>query len=170
MAAAHDDRSCGSCTLCCKVFPVPELEKAAGKWCKHIEHGLGCGIHESRPPVCRGFFCQWVLNPVFGPEWKPERSKFVMTNYQGSESLMVMVDPNFPGAWRNEPYLTGLRATAEAAMKQGEQVIVFVGQRAISILPDREIDHGVIGLGDVVSVVSGPFGHGAKVTRKSELI
>ena len=38
-------RECGACTLCCKVFDVPVLEKPAGQWCKHCLPGRGCGIH-----------------------------------------------------------------------------------------------------------------------------
>ena len=65
-------RSCGTCTLCCKVFPVPDLAKPAGKWCQHCQPGKGCRIHETRPEVCRKFFCGWMVSPGLGPEWKPE--------------------------------------------------------------------------------------------------
>ena len=35
-------RECGSCSLCCKVYNVPEIEKPAGKWCRHCTPGKGC--------------------------------------------------------------------------------------------------------------------------------
>ena len=28
-------RQCGECTLCCKLLPVPPLNKLAGQKCKH---------------------------------------------------------------------------------------------------------------------------------------
>jgi hypothetical protein len=38
-------RSCGSCTLCCKLMPVlldDGEDKPAGEWCKHCTKGVGC--------------------------------------------------------------------------------------------------------------------------------
>lgn len=149
-------RACGSCTLCCKLFPVPPLEKAAGRWCPHVAQGRGCGIHETRPQVCRDFDCQWLLNDDLGPEWKPERSKFVLSIYPGSNSLAVTVDPAFPAAWREPQFLPMLRRFAQAALAQGDQVLVFVGENVTAVLPDREKDLGRIGPGErIVSLKNG---------------
>jgi hypothetical protein len=145
---SEPSRSCGSCTLCCKLFPVPELSKPSGRWCQHIAQGKGCGIHETRPPVCRSFWCQWIENDALGPEWKPEVSKFVLSIYPGSNSLVVTVDPATPRSWACEPYLSGLRRFATAALQQGDQVIVFKGNHGTAILPDREVELGVIAPGD----------------------
>src|SRR5258708_27094970 len=46
-------RECGSCTLCCKVYNIPEIGKAAGKWCKHCTPGKGCYPREPSQPVRR---------------------------------------------------------------------------------------------------------------------
>jgi hypothetical protein len=142
------ERSCGSCTLCCKLFPVPELSKPGGRWCPHIAQGRGCGIHETRPPVCRAFWCQWIENPDLGPEWKPEVSKFVLSIYPGTHSLAVTVDPATPANWRREPYLSSLRRWATAALEDGHQVLVFKGDEVTAILPDREAELGKINPGD----------------------
>ena len=141
-------RTCGSCTLCCKLFPVPELDKPAGRWCRHIAQGRGCGIHETRPEVCRAFWCQWIENPDLGPEWKPEKAKFVLSIYPGTQSLAVTVDPASPASWQGEAYLPWLRRWSRAAMEDGQFVIVFVGDNATVVLPDREKDLGVLGPGD----------------------
>ncbi len=153
-------RACGTCTLCCKLFPVPELDKPAGKWCPHIAQGAGCGIHATRPDVCRAFFCQWIENHDLGPEWKPERSKFVLSIYPGSNSLAVTVDPGAPQAWKQEPYYRNLRRWAAAALAQGDQVLVFVGDQATAILPDRDEPLGTLQPGDrIVSAKrQGPVG------------
>src|SRR5436305_14221849 len=42
-------RSCGDCTLCCKLLSITELEKPIGKWCPHCEIGKGCKIYDCRP-------------------------------------------------------------------------------------------------------------------------
>ncbi|MFM9976055.1 MAG: hypothetical protein ACKVON_15960 [Beijerinckiaceae bacterium] len=142
------ERSCGSCTLCCKLFPVPELGKPSGRWCQHIAQGKGCGIHETRPPLCRAFWCQWIENPDLGPEWKPEVAKFVLSIYPGTHSLAVTVDPATPTTWRQEPYLSSLRRWAAAALEDGHQVLVFKGDEVTAILPDREVSLGRIMPGD----------------------
>jgi hypothetical protein len=45
-------RSCGSCSLCCKVMPVQELSKPAGQWCVHAVPGSrydGFSAHRTPP-------------------------------------------------------------------------------------------------------------------------
>jgi hypothetical protein len=159
------ERSCGSCTLCCKLFPVPELEKPAGRWCRHIAQGRGCGIHQTRPPVCRAFWCQWIENPELGFEWKPEISKFVLSIYPGSNSLAVTVDPASPANWRKEPYLSGLRRFAAAALAQGDQVIVFKGDHGTAVLPEGEVELGRIMPGDRIVTLRRGTEYGVEVRR-----
>lgn len=143
-------KDCGTCTLCCKLFPVPELDKPSGKWCRHIVQGRGCGIHETRPPVCRAFHCQWLYNPDLGPEWKPETAKFVLSIFPKSNTLAVTVDPGFPHNWMKEPFLTQFRRWSETALEQGDCVVVFQGTRATAILPDRNVALGELGEGDAL--------------------
>jgi len=38
-------RVCGSCSLCCKLLPIPPLNKPAGKRCDYQRHGKGCTIY-----------------------------------------------------------------------------------------------------------------------------
>jgi hypothetical protein len=159
------NRSCGSCTLCCKLFPVPELGKPSGRWCQHIAQGRGCGIHETRPPVCRAFWCQWIENDELGPEWKPEISKFVLSIYPGSNSLAVTIDPASPANWRKEPYLSGLRRFAAAALAQGDQVIVFRGDIGTAVLPDGEMELGRIAPGDRIVTLKRGAEYGVEVRR-----
>ena len=158
-------RSCGSCTLCCKLFPVPELGKPSGQWCQHIAQGRGCGIHETRPPVCRAFWCQWIENPDLGTEWKPEIAKFVLSIYPGSNSLAVTVDPANPANWRKEPYISGLRRFAAAALAQGDQVIVFRGDIGTAVLPQGEAELGRILPGDRIVTLKRGAEYGVEVRR-----
>lgn len=159
------ERSCGSCTLCCKLFPIPELNKPAGKWCQHIAQGRGCGIHLTRPNVCREFDCQWINNRELGPEWKPEISKFVLSIYPGANSLNITVDPGVPNAWRQEPYISSFRRWAGAALAQGDQVLVFLGSKVTAILPDREVELGEIRPNDRIISLKSAGGYDIRVER-----
>ena len=47
------ERSCGTCTLCCKLPRVVELAKSEGKWRPHCTPGKGCNIYPSRPTPTR---------------------------------------------------------------------------------------------------------------------
>ena len=141
-------RDCGSCTLCCKVYDVPAVEKAAGTWCRHCLPGRGCGIHETRPQHCRSFHCMWMTETWLGPEWKPERSKLVLSVDPATRFLLVQVDPGAAGAWRREPYYGQLKSWAAAGIGQGRQVIVFLNKSATVILPDRDVPLGVMGPND----------------------
>lgn len=135
-------RSCGSCALCCKVYDNPEVGSVAGSWCQHCEIGRGCRIYETRPDECRAFYCLWMTQAFLGPEWKPDRSRFVLTMDAGTRWLFAQVDPGAAQAWRKEPYFGQFKRWA-AAMNR--PVIVFVNKLATAVLPDREIQLGVIG-------------------------
>lgn len=79
MLSLTSNRTCGSCTACCKTHDVKELgfEKVAGVWCKHCKPGSGCRIYKDRPSNCREFRCDW-LKGVGADEERPDRSKVVL--------------------------------------------------------------------------------------------
>jgi hypothetical protein len=156
-------RACGSCTLCCKVYDVPSLEKPAGSWCRHCKTGRGCGIHETRPQHCRSFHCLWMLAPWLGPEWKPDRAKMVLTVDPVTRFLLVQVDPGQPGAWRREPYYGQLRRWASAALAEGRQVVVFVNKNATVVLPDRDVPIGLMEPGDRIVLRQRPTVSGVQL-------
>ena len=69
------DRACGGCTVCC-VWPTinkPEIQKQSGAACRHCTQ-TGCGIYQTRPPVCRRYYCAWRTVDIFGDEWRPDKS------------------------------------------------------------------------------------------------
>jgi hypothetical protein len=141
-------RDCGTCTLCCKVYDVPVLEKVAGRWCSHCRPGQGCGIHATRPDHCRSFHCLWMTQTWIGPEWKPERSKIVLTIDPVNRFLLAQVDPGQPNVWRSEPYYGQLKRWAAGALAEGRHVIVFLNTSATVILPDRDVPLGALGPND----------------------
>ncbi len=140
-------RACGTCTLCCKVAAVEEMNKHNGVWCSHCKSGQRCTIYDRRPPSCRSFYCQWMLEKGLGPEWKPERAKFAMVKTEGGRRLTALVDPGFPSAWRRTPYYENLKQWALEASRQAPQVYlvdVLIGQRSVVILPDRDVEVGIL--------------------------
>lgn len=155
-----EGRACGSCTLCCKVYDVPPVGKPAGAWCRHCTPGRGCGIWETRPDQCRHFDCLWLTQGWLGPEWKPERAKFVITLEQASRFMLVQVDPGAPKAWRAEPYYSQLRRWAVAAVPEHRLVVVFVNRSATVVLPERDLELGIVGPQDRILVRPRPTAHG----------
>ena len=96
-------KACGACGMCCKVLHISELEKPAGVWCGHFKKGSGCGDYAGRPSACRGFLCLWITQDFLGPDWKPEKARFVLTMDAATRWLFVQADPGAAQAWRKEP-------------------------------------------------------------------
>jgi hypothetical protein len=162
-AALVSGRSCGSCSLCCKVVAVAELDKPAGQWCIHAARGRGCQIHETRPPSCRAFFCAWLTDPSFGPEWKPEVSRFVLAAEPKSQALMVLADPGMPFAWKREPYYAALKRLSESLFRLDRKVLVNHKGQITVVLPDREVPLGPIAPEEIAVWRAGSaYGAGAR--------
>ena len=53
-------RACGDCVACCQVLNIdePDMVKPADQLCMHCT-GVGCGVYDSRPQVCRSWDCVW---------------------------------------------------------------------------------------------------------------
>lgn len=152
-------RSCGTCTLCCKVIAVVDFDKQPGVWCPHCVRNRGCGIYETRPLDCRTFYCHWMVERGLGPEWKPERAKFALVTTKAG--ITAFVYPGVPGAWRASPYFETLKRWAIEGLRDdaGPRVVaVRVGARAIVILPDREVDLGIVGPGEAIRLFPAPGG------------
>ena len=136
-------RQCGDCSLCCKVLGIPELDKPKDTWCPNFLAGAGCRIYADRPSSCRNFVCRWLSDAMMGPEWKPSVCKMVVDS---KPSLFVVhVDPAVSRPWRAEPYFSVLKRLSAQGLAKGTLVMVIERRRTIIILPDREVDLGVIG-------------------------
>ncbi len=158
-------RSCGTCTLCCKVYSIKELNKPAGRWCIHAVRGSGCTIHASRPRSCREFFCSWLVDPNLGPEWKPEVSRFVLSADATHRAIMVTVDPGKPLAWKREPYYAVLRQFSEVFFRLNQKVLVSLRGHITVILPDRDVSIGMIVPGDEIVIWREGQVYGATLRR-----
>jgi len=136
-------KTCGSCMMCCKVLPIREFKKPPGAWCAHAVSGKGCGVYANRPGFCRAFYCRWMYDPDFGPEWKPDRAKFVvMPPDPRGRFLNILVDPGYPDAWTKPPYLAEIKRWATDGIARDQFVLIRSGSRLIVVLPDREVRLG----------------------------
>lgn len=135
---------------------IATLAKPAGQWCPHCKANQGCAIYEQRPQECRNFICGWLRAPHLDERWKPSVCKFVLAQ---EDTLKIVVDPARPDAWRKEPYYSQFKAWAQTGPDQG--IMVAIGKRAIVILPDGEVDLGVLGDDERVVTVRSetPFGY-----------
>ena len=158
-------RECGSCTLCCKVLHFADIDKPAGKWCQHVAQGRGCSIHATKPDVCRVYHCEWMLNPSLGPEWKPDRARFVMGTYPGTTALAVWLDPGAQGAWLKEPYYSMIKHWARIALINNTDVMVLNGNRVTVVLPTGNADLGPLETGDNIVVYNQGGTYSAAVER-----
>jgi hypothetical protein len=108
-------RECGECQLCCKLFPVPVLDKPAGAWCRHSCAG-GCAIHgPKQPEICRTYDCYWRDHDDVPDACRPDRIGVVVT-----ESGNVMVGSHFlPVVTVQEDFEDAARGTPAARMLEG---------------------------------------------------
>ena len=143
-------RSCGTCSLCCKVLRIEETQSPAGDWCKHCDPGRGCRIHPTRPQTCRDFYCMWLTLGDIGEHWKPARSKMVLRSELDGARIAAHVDKSSPGAWLRAPYYQDLKRWAAIAAQGDNQVSVWIGMHAIVVLPERDVDLGVVGDDEMV--------------------
>jgi hypothetical protein len=145
--------------MCCKLPLIEELDKPADRWCRHAVIGKGCGIYMDRPPVCRSFHCQWIRDAQLGPEWKPEKAKFILyPDREKKEVFNVAVDPAYPDAWTRPPFFAAINSWVREGAELGRYVMVRIGSRWTAVLPDRILDLGHVEGPFVIERGRGPTG------------
>ncbi len=132
-------RACGDCTLCCRLVPVSELRKPAGRRCTH-QSSKGCGIYAARPDECQAWRCQWLEGST-GAIRRPDRSHYaidpvpdvIIITQEGGERRMAAVqvwcDPMHREAHRDtalRDYIAALDVPA---------LVRFDGTNAVVLLP-----------------------------------
>ena len=132
------ERTCGTCSLCCKLAYIPELNKSIDSWCRHARPGAGgCSIYPDRPTSCRNFTCGWLVGArELGDEWFSARCKMIVSprepRYNLAErGMLVTVDPAYPNAWRRKPYYVQLLGWAQHVV-----VEIRVARRCIRLNAD----------------------------------
>lgn len=125
-SATTSARSCGECTLCCKLMGVPELKKPSARLCGSCDVGKGCTVYEERPPSCRNFQCFWLMDENFPDEFRPDRIHALAAFNDTPESCVLHVDPAFPKAMRSAE----VRALTDALLKTYAKVFVVTGKES----------------------------------------
>jgi len=98
-------RACGSCSLCCKVPRVDELHKLGGAPCPQLRSsGGGCGIHPTRPSICRAYHCLWLQGGL-EDEDRPDRLGAVTDLVSEGGMTRLAIREAFPGAFDTTPRL-----------------------------------------------------------------
>ena len=155
--ATAKNRRCGTCTLCCKLLKIPETESDKGSWCQHCTTGKGCGIYEERPQRCADFMCGYLIWDAVPDHWLPAKSRIVVVSEMGFR-INFTVDPSAPNRWREAPWHAEIKALSVLAFQQNRQVLVTVGNKVIAILPDREVELGLVAEDEVVVTGRRPDG------------
>ena len=134
-------RACEDCSFCCKVLGIAALNKPAHQWCVNFKKGARCTVYGDHPDECKSFQCYWTIVETLPQDWRPDRCKFVLWSNQ-DRRIIVDVDPDFPDAWRKEPFLSGMKSWTLPTLATPMQVLVRVKGRMIVLFPDTEIDLG----------------------------
>jgi hypothetical protein len=137
-------RSCGGCTLCCKIMAIDELKKPPGEWCPNCKGAQGCAIYGAHPPSCRYFVCEWLRNSDVPQDFRPDAVKVVLTTAMWDEGahLIANCDADNPMAWRDQPVYGWLKARAAQSWQRGGWVMARVVKRIWLIGPNGDLDVG----------------------------
>jgi hypothetical protein len=129
-------RQCGDCQLCCKLLPVPPLQKKAGERCRHQKFGKGCAVYHKAgmPTECAIWNCRWLVNDDTDDLSRPDRVHYVIDvmpdfittvndetgERQNIPVAQVWIDPKHPDAHRDP----GLRRWMFRRAQEGIATIV----------------------------------------------
>lgn len=108
-------RQCGTCTLCCKLMPVEEIDKKANTRCKHQTFAKGCKVYStpSMPSSCKMWNCRWIVSDDTADLPRPDRAHYVIDMVPDFitvgqhdantrvDVVVVWVDRAFPDAHRD---------------------------------------------------------------------
>lgn len=128
---AGNTRECGGCALCCTVLRVDELAKLGGTPCPMLRPaGDGCGIHPTRPAICRAYRCMWLRGGL-DEEDRPDRLGAVLDVTSEGGSPFLAVREAEAGAFERLPRLR------EIAERHRETMPVRITSAADVMNPDR---------------------------------
>ena len=140
-------RTCAGCAMCCFLPSIPELDKPKSAWCEHCSTRQACDIYENRPELCEKFYCIYLIDDQLGEEWKPSISKIMLMPEQaddGTERIVAHVHPQRSDVWKKEPFYSALKQMAVDVVPFRGQVVVYIRDRVIVILPNKDVDLGIV--------------------------
>jgi hypothetical protein len=82
---AKKNRRCGSCSACCEVLPIEEVDSPRYTACKHQRGSYNCcSIYPDRPSFCSKFKCAW-LHGNFSIADRPNKIGCFVTSDRSSD-------------------------------------------------------------------------------------
>lgn len=149
LVVSSSQRTCGTCTLCCKLLPVGDLDKRANQVCRYQRSGKGCTVHGQRvqPFSCRIWSCGWLTNNDAEELARPDHSRYVIdpspdyvelvSQVDGGvtriDVVQIWVDPAHPNAHR-DPALRAWIDRRGARLRQAA-LIRFDSRRSLHLFP-----------------------------------
>jgi hypothetical protein len=141
-------RQCGDCQLCCRLLPVPPLQKKAGQSCQFQKFHKGCTVYHTAkmPPECAIWNCRWLVNDDTDDLSRPDRAHYVIdimpdfVTWQNSETgeqqniqiVQIWIDPKYPDAHRDPALRRYMFRRAEEGIAT---LIRFNARDALTIFP-----------------------------------
>jgi hypothetical protein len=116
------NRTCGTCTMCCKLLGITELSKPRNEWCSHCDIGRGCKAYEDRPESCRAFECLWLQVDAIPEDERLDHTRVVAFFPSTNDSVQVHVDPSRPLAWN-----AGVTGKILTKLAESKPVLVTIG-------------------------------------------
>lgn len=94
-------RKCGDCTLCCILFPVPEVSEEINKACQFCT--TKCTIYDKRPQACKDFNCAWLLDEELFPEkLQPHKCNVIFERIPNTNIYNGLIHFEDLDVWKNK--------------------------------------------------------------------
>ncbi len=142
-----EERRCGACSLCCTVLRVDELRKLGGVPCPELAApGQGCGIHATRPGICRRYRCLWLQGRLDEAD-RPDRLGAVLDLVSEAGMPRLAIREAEPGAYDASPRLQEIAARFRETMmvRISDQADVLDADSAYRVLLPGGAEHLVEG-------------------------
>jgi hypothetical protein len=111
------------------VLRVDELHKLGGVPCKELDPKGGCGVHPTRPRICREYECLWLQGRLTEGD-RPDRLGAVLDLLSEGGTARLAIREARPGAFDQSPRL------AEVAESFRSSVVVRVSGSDDVLDPD----------------------------------
>lgn len=89
---------CGTCTLCCELLPIKQLNKHHSKLCEFCIND-SCSIYPTRPEECKNFKCLF-LNRELPSKLRPDQTHIIFEKIDDVDAYLMLVDPKYPEAYK----------------------------------------------------------------------
>lgn len=124
------------------------MHKLPGVKCSHCSLGQGCHIYNTRPNVCRDYYCLWRSLPEMDDSWRPDLSGIMMIPIDtppplGTHFGVTLILTGAPEILRSEKFagmLAGFVESGTAVYLDVPQGIGYYSHRAF--LNDR-LNHAI---------------------------